>query len=166
MSFEIAESVIRSTIKIQYPVAVSLRPTTGLPQLFVTLTQDFAVQAKIAPGERFELMIGSHQHKGLIMLVRDPDGRFVSYAGSKGGIRIYCGCVAKLGAIPRKRERCKVRIIADGEIEIRLPDAWMHRERETSPPLRIAASNEIPVKTATMIAEAAERRERRKRLGM
>lgn len=125
MAFEKLETIIRSG-RSGMPASVTLHggSRSGRPAFIINLSKECAAQAEIFNGEKFNLLIGTGDDAGVVRLVPDAEGVISALTNGKGGVRFFCGHIARFGSGLREKEFCAAEIDKEARcIEITLP-AW------------------------------------------
>jgi hypothetical protein len=125
MAFEKLESIITGGGK-GMPASIVVMGGGALPSLRIGLSKAFAGTAKIANGDKFDLLVGSGDERGVVRLVANTAGILKASEGAKGGFALYCGHVAQLGTDKRKKAYCAAELVDVDDrgpltIEITLP---------------------------------------------
>lgn len=156
------------------PATMSLASARGgaRPRCFIGLATEFVKEHRIVVGDRFQVLIGSGEHKGLLRLKRNKAKGIVSPKLLKGGATFNLGHLPQLGMESHPRERCDARMVDADTIEVRLPD-WVSGARLALPPPsrpapEPATEDETPAqkRERLMREQKQARNERLRRLGM
>ena len=95
----------------------------GRPKLCVSLSKSFLVSFPVGKDERFDLLLGTGDKKGLLRLRRNAAGILQARIGKKGGASFHCGFIERFGAEPAEKEFCNASVIDADTVEVVLP-AW------------------------------------------
>ncbi|MBR0962212.1 hypothetical protein [Bradyrhizobium japonicum] len=124
MAFEKLETIIRSG-RAGLPASIMLHggSKSGRPAFIVNLSKEFAAQAAIGDGDKYDLLIGTDEEAGVIRLAPNATGLIAAQFNGKGGARFFCGHIERFGSEPREKEYCAAELVDDetGSIEITLP---------------------------------------------
>jgi hypothetical protein len=128
MSFEIAVASFKSRYALRFPAFVTFKPCgPGKPRLHITLAKEFVVQARIEPGNYFELMVGKGNDKGRLMLIKSEHGN-IRARNNRGALQLYCGHIEQLGTTTREFGHCKASIMDTGDVLITLSNREFARQ--------------------------------------
>lgn len=129
MAFEKLTTVIKSG-RSGLPASVSLKGIRGggRPPCVISLSKEFAEQAKIADEQKFDLLIGTGDEQGVVRLVRISNGLLPAKVGTKGGVAFYCGHIELFGSDAQDKQFCAAELVDADTIEITLPPWAVDRE--------------------------------------
>lgn len=169
MPFDEIEKI--STARLPATFSLAVARGGAKPRAYVGLASDFIEEHGITAKDKFRILLGSGEHKGLLRLKRDKAKGIVSPKVLKGGATFRLGHIPQLGSDGHPRERCDARMVDADTIEIRLPDwvtgmrlALPAPERRPEPEDDLDHINEIPKQKRERLMQ--EQRERRQRLGV
>lgn len=135
MAFDLIDSIV-STGNERAPATVTLAfGKKGTARCFVTVRPDLMAAIGATEKDRFEVLLGSGEHAGLLRLRRNAKTGIVSPISKtkKGGwFRFSLGHLKQLPNRGEKRQRCNAEAIDDRTIEIVLP-AWARPAKPTEP---------------------------------
>ena len=122
MAFDRLETVVKSG-RNGMPASVSLRSNKGArPGCYIGLSVAFAGELSIKSADRFDLLLGTGDMKGLIRLKRCASG-LIAPKMLKGGAIFSCGFIERFGTEPEPKQFCHAKLVDADTIEIKLP-AW------------------------------------------
>jgi hypothetical protein len=124
MAFEKLVTKYKSpNVKSDLPATISLtkRGKAKLPSLHIGFKKSFVGDLPDDPAERFSLLIGTGEDKGIIRLVRDAEGSLKLCFTAAGGAILHAGKTDYFGAQVRDRVACAAELVDGDTVEITLP---------------------------------------------
>jgi hypothetical protein len=159
MPFDVIEIV--SARRDQQPASVTLSKMGvkgARPRCTVAIIAALAAEFKASDKDRFEVMLGSGEHRGLLRLRKNKSGPIKPRALKGGGLFFNLGFIEQFGGAGQAKEFCEAAVIDPTTIEVTLP-AWADGKPKPS----VAGT---PIVTSLQRQTADEAAARRKRLGM
>lgn len=125
MAFDRVEVIVKAG-RTGLPASVSLS-THERPTFKISLSREFVATHGIKAEDRFDLLLGTGDQKGLARLKRAKTGLLAPHPQRKGGVSFNCGHVERFGSEPEKKQFCKAAAIDADTFEIVLP-AWSQEQ--------------------------------------
>ncbi len=120
MAFDRLETVVKSG-RNGMPASVSLRSNKGgRPGCYIGLSVAFAAELSIKASDKFDLLLGTGDKKGLIRLKRCERG-IIAPKMLKGGAIFSCGFIERFGLEPEPKAFCHATAVDADTIDITLP---------------------------------------------
>ncbi|MGX9389783.1 helix-turn-helix domain-containing protein [Nitrobacteraceae bacterium UC4446_H13] len=121
MSFDIVRAPAKVAGGGDASVVLSLARASSRPRLIVSLRAHFAVRCGFTAADTYSLHIGRGEKKGLLRLVRDPEGGFKPKPLKHGALTVNCGHIERFGTEAEPKESVRADIIDADTVEIVLP---------------------------------------------
>lgn len=124
MTFDLIEVRV-GTGKNGMPASARLTKMRGSrrPACHVSITKEFAAKIEAKGGERFELLIGTGEHRGFLRLRRRANGLAIARTMRGGDLHFNLGYIDRYPAEPHDKENCEAEVVDADTIQIVMP-AW------------------------------------------
>lgn len=128
MAFDKLEALVKSgRAGLPASVALSVMGKSGgggRPRCRVSFSAAFAAEAAIKDAERFDVLLGTGEQKGLLRLKRSKKGVAEAMTLPKsGGVSFNLGYIERFGSEPEERQYCNATLVDADTIEVVLP-SW------------------------------------------
>lgn len=124
MPFDVVEVRVKSgRTGLPASVRLSKRGGGGSPSCLVSINGAFSSQLKIKEKDRFELMLGSGEHRGLLRLKRKADGIIKPRMCKGSAVSFDLGYIERFGDEAEEKQYVRAQAIDADTFEVVMP-AW------------------------------------------
>lgn len=121
MAFDKLEVVVRSG-RGGMPVSVTLSTINGgLPRCLIGMSAVFTAKAEIKANDKFDVLLGAGDQKGLLRLKRSKQGLVTPKFLKAGSVAFSLGYIERFGSEKEPKAYCNAEVIDSDTIEIVLP---------------------------------------------